>query len=67
MNYFLDFNQSLIIPENTYNRCVEHLKVMNSWKFDLDETPWMKDKEGQFTVQDAFVDLLGKGFIRYYE
>lgn len=67
MNQIIEFNHSLVIPESTYNHCVEHLTVMNSWHYDLEKYPYMKDKEGHFTIQDAFVDLLGKGFIRYYE
>lgn len=63
MENWLKVKNSFFVPDKTYNAIAEHLKTMNSWEFPEDSI--LKDKQGKFTLEDSFIDLIGKGFIRY--
>lgn len=67
MLHFVEFKNDLMIPDDTYKKVLEHLDVMNNWKFNPELLKKYPSLAKDFTFQEAFIDLLGKGCIRYYE
>lgn len=54
---------NLFVSDSLYNRLLEHVDVMNSWKEDQDLIEKHPDLNREFTVNDALFDLLAKGVI----
>lgn len=53
----------LWLPDSLYDYCLQHVEVMNNWKFDKELIKKYPSLNREFTVKDAFFDLLAKGFI----
>lgn len=53
----------LAVPDSLYDRCLEHAEVMNAWKLDNDLIEKYPSLNREFSVVDAFKDLLLKGII----
>lgn len=54
---------NLFVSDSLYDRILEHVDVMNSWKEDQDLIKKYPNLNRDFTVNDALFDLLAKGFI----
>lgn len=53
----------LWLPNDLYDYCLKHTDVMNSWKNDKELIKEYPSLNRDFTVKDAFIDLVAKGFI----
>lgn len=51
----------LYLPDDAYQKVVEHLEVMNNWKYDPDVISRFPYLRRDFTLADSLVDLLMKG------
>lgn len=57
-------SDTLFITEDIYQKLVDHLEIMNLWKYDpriISEHPILS--EAEFTLFDSFQDLLIKGLL----
>lgn len=54
---------NLFVSDSLYDRILEHVDVMNSWKEDQDLIEKYPNLNRDFTVNDALFDLLAKGVI----